>query len=208
MFPRQQWPDDGSELFDWQCGNASRYWKPQQIRDEPVASRTAPIIKHFRKIDRNVVRQKRMLQSCPSHRDVRVGFGKLLDIVIMIQVGIRIALGQSAAKHVQQNRGVLRIILVPRVMNNLAISRSCNRRDQAHFKPFNPQPVRQCPMIISRCFESNPTRLRAAVQIADKSIVFLTTTCYAKLSSGPMAGLNDCYVAILRDVDGNPGLNV
>ena len=87
------------------------------------------------------------LGACP--RDLVVGLGELLQVVVPGEHRIDVALDRATTQHLQDHGGVLGVVLVPGVEHCLAIPRLRHGIDADDLEPFDQQPVGKRTVIVA-----------------------------------------------------------
>jgi hypothetical protein len=145
--------------------------------------------------------------------ELGLGFGdrlvrprQLLKIDETVRQGIMVVLHGADLEHVQDDLGVLRVVLVPAVGERLARPGEGERRDQSHLDTGFQQPMRQRPVVV-------PVRLRLTLEAGenrtfilaerfDEPVVLSPRVEDGQPSAPRSSGLLDQnLVAVLRDID-------
>ena len=94
----------------------------ESVRQAHQPLRTGRVIMPFnlREIERQVMCEKTMLGACLLGRDLRIAQRELLEIVDVVYERIMIMLRHPGPKQMEQDLGVLRIVLVPGVVHGFA----------------------------------------------------------------------------------------
>ena len=87
------------------------------------------------KVERQVVGQQAMPELCLGTRDHVVRLRQLLKIVQTTVARVAVDGRRADPEHVQDHLGILRIVLVPAVVEGLASAGECHARDQSGLEP-------------------------------------------------------------------------
>src|SRR5487761_173058 len=159
----------------------------------------------LREIERKVVSQKAMLRARFFQRNVVVRFRKFLKIIQVVNHRIVIVLGQSGLEEMQDDLGVFRIVLIPRVVHGFSGACQSEGGNELKMKPFGVEEVSKRPVVVARRFETNPNGQRQTVQKLCKGTKFLGCVLHTKLlSTLPSGCFDESFVAILGDIDSYP----
>ena len=79
----------------------------------------------LRKVERQVMGQEPMLRPCLLERDLGIGERQLLKVMDLVRERIMVVLSHAGLEQMEQDLGVLRIVLVPGVMHGFTGSRHC-----------------------------------------------------------------------------------
>ena len=122
----------------------------------------------LRKIERQVVGEDPMPELGLGAGDDLVGLRKLLDVVHAGEQRIVENLDGADLKHVQDHLRVLRVVLVPAVVQGLPRSRQGDRRHQLELEPGAGKVMRQGAMVVARRLEPDPDRPAVAGENATR----------------------------------------
>ncbi len=140
------------------------------------------------------------LRPCSRHGLMRLR--ELLDICEAGDQGIQIDLAETCRQHMQDNLGILRIILVPSVVDGFALASECHGRDQACLDAGIDQSPGQCPMIITGCLKPRNNRTVESLQPLNKAVVLCALVEHNKTPpSRRPRHLYQNIIALLGNVD-------
>ncbi len=170
---------------------------------EPVAARVASEPGCFGKVERQIVRQQSMPEFRLGLRNDLVRLRQFLDIVDARADRIEVGLRRADPEHVEDDLGVLRIVLVPAVMQSLPRSCERDRRNEAKLETCLKQTIRQRSVIVAGRFETREHRSAKILEQRDEMIVFRPRVGHDQPpSASPSWHLDQHVIAVLGNVDG------
>jgi hypothetical protein len=103
----------------------------------------------------------------------------------------------------QDDLGILRIVLVPAVVEGLAAAGERHARYEPDLESSDNQPVRQDAVIVTSWLEADDHRLAEIAQGGDQAIMFRPIVQNAQATAPHCgAGFDKDLMAVLRDIDG------
>ena len=196
-------PGGGDEGLLAQRGDAGGRGEAIEEGEEPVRAAVVPEAVDLREIQRQVVGQDPMQHLGLGPRDGVVRLGQFLHVVDAGGEWIVVHLRGADADHVQHDLGVLRVVLVPAVMQGLAGAGERHGRDQAHGKAGLEQAPGNRAVIVAGGLEPAGHRLAEIRKDRDQTVVLGAGVEDAQPASSAGAGhLDQDLVAGLGDVDG------
>ncbi len=136
-------------------------------------------------------------------RDRLVGLREFLDVVDAGRQGIVVALDGTDAQHVQDDLRVLRVVLVPAVVEGLARTGERERGDQVDGEAGLEEPPGDRAMVVAGGLEGAGDGLAEAGQQRDEAVVLGARVGHAQAAPARLArDLDQDLVAGLGDVDG------
>ena len=104
------------------------------------------------------MRDEAVLEPHLPQGDLLIGVGHLLQVLMPGHERIEIPLRRPVLQQMQNDLRVLRIVLVPRVVQGLSRAGDGDRRHQAEMKPGLPEDVGQRPMVVAGRLEGDLAR--------------------------------------------------
>ncbi len=132
--------------------------KPVQQMGKPLGAGIRVIPFGLREIQREVMGHDAMLNLDLPQRDLIVGLSELLEIVHTVDQRIVISLNDAGFEQMEQDLCVLRIILIPRVVERIARPRYCEGGNEAQLEAALAQILGQGAMVVARGFKPNEDR--------------------------------------------------
>ena len=196
-------PGGGDEGLLAQRGDAGGRGEAIEEGEEPVRAAVVAEAVDLREVQRQVVGQDPMQHLGLGPRDGVVGLGQFLHVVDAGGERVIVDLRGADADHVQHDLGVLRVVLVPTVVQGLAGAGEPHGRDQAHGKARLEQAPGNRAVIVAGRLEPAGHRLTEIGQERDQAVVLGTGVEDAQPASSAGAGhLDEDLVAGLGHVDG------
>lgn len=129
-------------------------------------------------------------------RDELMGLGELLKVIDA--GGQRILIGHRGAdtEHVQDYLGVLRVVLIPAVVQRFTRPGECHTGDELNLKTSHDQTVGQNAVIVPRWFDPDDDGSRRRVQRRDKTIVIGSSVEDGHSASTSLARVDQNLVAV------------
>lgn len=109
-------------------------------------------------VERQVMRQDTVPELCLRTRDDLVRLRQLLDVGNPDDQRIVNELHGTDLQHVQDDLGVLRIVLVPAIVQSFPRSGEADRRDELQLEPLLSKIMGQRPVIVAGSLEPDPHR--------------------------------------------------
>lgn len=127
-----------------------------QERKEPVGPGASMRPFGLREVERQVVRQDAVPELGLGPRDDLVCLRQLLDVSNASHKRIVEKLRRSDLQYVQDDLGILRVVLVKTVVQGLLRPGQADRGNQLQLEPRLPEMMRQGPVIVAGRLEPNP----------------------------------------------------
>jgi hypothetical protein len=139
------------EIILRQGPDVCRRRKLLEESQEPVAAGVASEARDLRKVEWQVMRQEPMPELSLRLRDHLVCLRQLLDVVDARNERINVGLRGADPQHVQDDLCILRIVLVPAVVQSLTRSRQRHRGNQTQCDAGLEQAEGQRSVIVAGC---------------------------------------------------------
>ena len=178
--------------------------REEQQFGEPLGPRAVQIALRFGKVQRQMVRHEAVLEPHLPQGDLLVGIGHLLQVLMPGHERIEIPLRRPVLQQMQNDLRVLRIVLVPRVVQGLSRAGDGNRRHQAEMKPGLPEDVGQRPMVVAGRLERDLARQVEAAERRDEAVDLGLGVRDAQRTSLAARQLQQHLMRQLRNVDRYP----
>jgi putative transposase len=113
----------------------------------------------------------------------------------------------SSVEQMQDDGGVLRIVLVPGVVHRLPVAGPGHRRDRDHWESFPEQSVSQGAVEVASRLERDPDRPRQSPQERDQAVVVVDAVGHTELLTSSVGALDQDRMEALTNVyRDEPGL--
>jgi hypothetical protein len=156
---------------------------------EPFGPRGVKILGGFGKIEWQVVGHDTVLDARFPQRDLAVGLGQLLDVVDPMGQRVVIGLGQPGLKHVEDDLGVLRIVLIPGIEHGLPRPGGRHGGDELQIEALLQEIISQGPMVVPGGLEPDLAGYLELFQIMAEFAVALKVVGHRELLSSSVGGV-------------------
>lgn len=156
----------------------------------------------LREVERQVVSQDTMPQLGFRPRDDIVGLRQLLNVVRPLDQRIVVELFGADPEHVQDDLRVLRIVLVPAIVQRFPGPGETDRRDELRLEPGRCQVVGQSPVIVTGRLECDADGKIVLRQQRDQPVELGAGVENCQTPTSRLPGRSDQnLVAVLGDID-------
>ena len=159
------------EALPIQSRDAAGRREALEERQEPVGAAVAGEAVDLGEVQRQVVGQDAMPGLGLGFRDRLVGLRQLLQIVDPGCERIDIALGGTDPEHVQDDLRVLRVVLVPAVVQRLAGAGQRDGGDQPQLEAGREQAIGERPMVVAGRLEADDDRAAEGGQDLHEAVI-------------------------------------
>jgi hypothetical protein len=131
-------------------------------------------------------------------RDHLVGHRQLLDVVDPVRQRVVVGLGRPDPQHVQDDLGVLGVVLVPAVVQGLAGAGQGNRRDRPDVEAGLHQAPGKRAVVVAGRLETDGHRARQGLQLGHQPVVLGPGVGHRQPPAAP--GIGDLDQTSLRSL--------